>query len=44
MFKLVLKKAEKTEIKFPTSAGSFKKQENLKKKKTASASLTYENL
>ena len=28
MFRLVLEKAEKSEIKFPTSAGSSKKQEN----------------
>ena len=28
MFKLVLEKAEKTEIKLPTSAGSWKKQES----------------
>ena len=27
MFKLVLEKAEEQEIKFPTSAGSWKKQE-----------------
>ena len=32
MFKLVLEKAEEPEIKFPTSAGSSKKQESLKKK------------
>ena len=31
MFKLVLEKAEKPEIKLPTSAGSSKKQENLRK-------------
>ena len=32
MFKLVLEKAEKPEIKLPTSAGSSKKQESSKKK------------
>ena len=32
MFKLVLEKAEESEIKFPTSAGSLKKQESSKKK------------
>ena len=31
MFKLVLEKAEEPEIKFPTSAGSWKKQESSKK-------------
>ena len=31
MFKLVLEKAEKPEIKFPTSAGSWKKQESSRK-------------
>ena len=31
MFKLVLEKAEETEIKLPTSAGSSKKQENSRK-------------
>ena len=31
MFKLVLEKAEKPEIKFPTSAGSSKKQESSRK-------------
>ena len=31
MFKLVLEKAEKSEIKLPTSAGSPKKQESLRK-------------
>ena len=33
MFKLVLKKAEEPEIKLPTSAGSWKKQESFRKKK-----------
>ena len=32
MFKLVLEKAEEPEIKFPTSAGSSKKQESSRKK------------
>ena len=31
MFKLVLEKAEEAEIKLPTSAGSWKKQENSRK-------------
>ena len=31
MFKLVLEKAEEPEVKMPTSAGSFKKQENSRK-------------
>ena len=31
MFKLVLEKAEEPEIKLPTSAGSFKKQESSRK-------------
>ena len=31
MFKLVLEKAEETEIKLPTSAGSSKKQESSRK-------------
>ena len=34
MFKLHLEKAEEQEIKLPTSAGSQKKQENSRKKKT----------
>ena len=38
MFKLVLEKAEETEIKLPTSAASLKKQES--SKKTISALLT----
>ena len=33
MFKLVLEKAEESEIKLPTSAGSSKKQQNSRKKK-----------
>ena len=32
MFKLVLEKAEEAEIKLPTSAGSWKKQESFRKK------------
>ena len=35
MFKLVLEKAEKSEIKLPTSAGSSKKQESSKKTSTS---------
>ena len=35
MFKLVLEKAEETEIKFPTSLGSSKKQENSRKISTS---------
>ena len=31
MFKLVLEKAEETEMKLPTSAGSWKKQESSRK-------------
>ena len=38
-FKLVLEKAEEREIKLPTSAGSWKKQESSRKTST-SASLT----
>ena len=40
MFKLVLEKAEEPEIKLPTSAGSWKKQESSKKKTSISALLT----
>ena len=39
MFKLVLEKAEEPDIKFPTSAGSWKKQEN-SRKSSISAFLT----
>ena len=35
MFKLVFKKAEETEIKLPTSAGSSKKQEGSRKTSTS---------
>ena len=42
MFKLDLEKAEEPEIKFPTSAGSLKKQENSRKTST-SALLTTSN-
>ena len=35
MFKLVLEKAEEPEIKLPTSAGSWKKQENSRKTSTS---------
>ena len=40
MFKLVLEKAEEPEIKWPTSAGSWKKQESSRKKTSISALLT----
>ena len=35
MFKLDLEKAEKPEIKLPTSIGSYKKQKNFFKKSTS---------
>ena len=41
MFKLVLEKAEEPEIKLPTSAGSWKKQE--RSRKTSTALLTMPN-
>ena len=37
MFKLVLEKAEETEIKLPTSTGSQKKQENSRKTSTSAS-------
>ena len=37
MFKLVLEKAEESEIKLPTSVGSSKKQENSRKMSTYAA-------
>ena len=40
MFKLVLEKAEEPDIKLPTSAGSWKKQESSIKKTSISALLT----
>ena len=40
MFKLNLEKAEEPEIKLPTSAGSWKKQESSRKKKSISPLLT----
>ena len=40
MFKLDLEKAEEPEIKLPTSAGSWKKQERYRKKTSISALLT----
>ena len=43
MFNLVLEKAEETEIKFPTSTGSLKKQES-SRKTSISALLTMPNL
>ena len=39
MFKLVLEKAEEPEIKWPTSAGSSKKQESSRKTAAAAKSL-----
>ena len=42
MFKLVLEKAEEPEIKLPTSAGSWKKQESARKT-SISALLTMPN-
>ena len=41
MFKLVLEKAEEPEIKLPTSAGSWKKQES-SRKTSISALLTFD--
>jgi len=43
MFKLALKKAEEPEVKLPTSAGSWKKQESSRKTFT-SALLNMPNL
>ena len=43
MFKLDLEKAEKSEIKLPTSIGSLKKQESSRKTST-SALLTTQNI
>ena len=40
MYKLDLEKTEEPEIKLPTYFGSLKKQENYRKKKSTSASLT----
>ena len=40
MFKLVLEKAEKPEIKLPTSAGSWKKQESSRKTSTSAVLTT----
>ena len=39
MFKLGLEKVEEPEIKLPTSVGSYKKQENSRKKKSASLTM-----
>ena len=41
MFKLVLEMAEEIEIKFPTSAESWKKQESYRKAKTKTKQNTY---
>ena len=38
MFKLVLEKAEEPEIKLPTSAGSYKKQEDSRRTPTSASS------
>ena len=43
MHKLDLEKAEKPEIKLPTSVGSYKNQENSKNKTSISSSLTVLN-
>ena len=43
MFKLVLEKAEEPEIKLPASAGSSRKQESSRKKRSTSALLTLPN-
>ena len=43
MFKLVLEKAEEPEIKLPTSAGSWKKEES-SRKPSISAVLTMQSL
>ena len=44
MFKLVLEKAEEPEIKFPTSTGSWKKQESSRKTSTSALSATQKPL
>ena len=44
MFKLILEKAEKPEIKLPTSVGSSKKQENTRKTSTSALLTTPINL
>ena len=44
MYKLDLEKAEETEIKLPTSAGSQKKQENSRKTSTAASLTTLKHL
>ena len=40
MFELVLEKAEEPEIKIPTSAGSQKKQENIRETSTSDLLIT----
>ena len=40
MYKVDLEKVEETEIKLPTSVGSYKKQGNSRKTSSTSASLT----
>ena len=44
MFKLDLEKAEEQEIKFPTSAGSLKKQESSRKTSTFALLITQKPL
>ena len=44
MFKLVLEKAEEPEIKLPTSAGSWKKQESSRKTSTSALFTTLKPL
>ena len=44
MFKLVLEKAEEPEIKLPTSAGSWKKQEGSRKTSISASLITLEPL
>ena len=44
MFKLVLEKAEEPEIKLPTSAGSWKKQESSRKTSTSALLTTPKSL
>ena len=44
MFKLNLEKAEEPEIKLPTSAGSYKKQENSRKTSTSALLTTLKPL
>ena len=43
MFRLVLEKAEKAEVKLPTSAGSRKKQESSRKTSAAAAAKSFQS-